>query len=156
EFPFTDADFDQQLEHALELMPSILGDERVGQKYAINGLIALTPDGMPLLGEAPEVGGFWSAAAVWVKEGPAVGRAGAGWRVRGESAIDVAQSDISRFHAHQKTRQHTKRRAFEAFPKTYGIVHPAEQYLSDRPLRKSPMHEWHATHQAEFFEVAGW
>jgi glycine cleavage system aminomethyltransferase T len=156
EFPFTQDDFDPQLEDALELMPSILGDERVGQKYAINGLIALTPDGMPLLGETPEVKGLWSAAAVWVKEGPAVGRCIAEWMVHGEPSIDVAQSDIGRFHAHQRTRQHTKRRSFEAFPKTYGIVHPAEQYLSDRPLRRSPMHEWHVEHGAEFFEVAGW
>ncbi|HJP88025.1 MAG TPA: FAD-dependent oxidoreductase [Candidatus Limnocylindrales bacterium] len=156
EFPFTQEDFDPQLEDALALMPSILGDERVGQKYAINGLIALTPDGMPLLGETPEVKGLWSAAAVWVKEGPAVGRCIAEWMVHGEPSIDVAQSDIGRFHAHQRTRQHTKARSFEAFPKTYGIVHPAEQYLSDRPLRRSPMHEWHVEHDAEFFEVAGW
>ncbi|HEX4898259.1 MAG TPA: FAD-dependent oxidoreductase [Candidatus Limnocylindrales bacterium] len=156
EFPFTQDDFDPQLEDALELFPSILGDERVGQKYAINGLIALTPDGMPLLGETSEVKGLWSAAAVWVKEGPAVGKCVAEWMVHGEPSIDVAQSDISRFHAHQKTRQHTKRRADEAFPKTYGIVHPAEQYLSDRPLRRSPMHEWHVEHEAELFEVAGW
>ena len=59
------------MEDALELMPEIVGDETVGVKYAINGLIALTPDGMPLLGETPEVKGLWSAAAVWVKEGPA-------------------------------------------------------------------------------------
>jgi glycine cleavage system aminomethyltransferase T len=111
---------------------------------------------MPLLGETSEVKGLWSAAAVWVKEGPAVGKCIAEWMVHGEPSIDVAQSDISRFHAHQKTRQHTKARAFEAFPKTYGIVHPAEQYLSDRPLRKSPMHEWHVEHAGEFFEVAGW
>ncbi len=156
EFPFTQDDFDPQLEDALELFPEILGDERVGQKYAINGLIALTPDGMPLLGETPEVRGLWSACAVWVKEGPAVGKSIAEWMVRGEPAIDCNQSDISRFHAHQKTRQHVRRRAFEAFPKTYGIVHPAEQYLSDRPLRKSPMHDWHVAHGAELFEVAGW
>jgi len=156
EFPFTKEDFDPQMEDALELMPEIVGDETVGVKYAINGLIALTPDGMPLLGETPEVRGLWSAAAVWVKEGPAVGKCVAEWMVHGEPSIDIAQSDISRFHAHQKTRQHTKRRADEAFPKTYGIVHPAEQYLSDRPLRRSPMHEWHVEHAAEFFEVAGW
>ncbi len=156
ELPFTQDDFDPQLEDALELFPEILGDERVGQKYAINGLIALTPDGMPLLGETPEVQGLWSAAAVWVKEGPAVGKCIAEWMVHGEPSIDCNQSDISRFHAHQKTRQHTKRRAFEAFPKTYGIVHPAEQYLSDRPLRKSPMYDWHREHDAELFEVAGW
>lgn len=156
EFPFTPDDFDPQMEHALELMPEIVGDERVGVKYAINGLIAITPDGMPCLGETPEVKGLWSAAAVWIKEGPAVGQCLAEWMVRGEPSIDLNQSDISRFHGHQKTRQHTKARAFEAFPKTYGIVHPAEQYLSDRPIRKSPMHEWHVEHQGEFFETAGW
>jgi heterotetrameric sarcosine oxidase gamma subunit len=156
EFPFTQEDFDPQMEDALELMPEIVGDEKVGVKYAINGLIALTPDGMPLLGETPEVKNLWSAAAVWVKEGPAVGKSIAEWMVHGEPRIDCNQSDISRFHAHQKTRQHTKRRAFEAFPKTYGIVHPAEQYLSDRPLRKSPMYDWHVAHDAELFEVAGW
>ena len=156
EFPFTQEDFDPQMEDALELMPEIVGDEKVGVKYAINGLIALTPDGMPVLGETPEVKGLWSAAAVWVKEGPAVGKCIAEWMIHGEPSIDLNQSDISRFHAHQKTRAHTKARAFEAFPKTYGIVHPAEQYLSDRPLRKSPMHEWHAAHGGEFFEVAGW
>ena len=44
-------------EHALDLMPEIVGDESVGVKYAINGLISLTPDGMPILGETPEVEG---------------------------------------------------------------------------------------------------
>ena len=101
EFPFTPDDFDPQMEDALELMPEIVGDESVGVKYAINGLIALTPDGMPLLGETPEVKGLWSAAAVWVKEGPAVGRCIAEWMVHGEPSIDCNQSDISRFHAHQ-------------------------------------------------------
>ena len=74
EFPFTQADFDPQLADALDLMPEIVGDESVGVKYAINGLISLTPDGMPILGETPEVKGLWSAAAVWVKEGPGVGK----------------------------------------------------------------------------------
>ena len=55
---------------ALELMPELLGDERVGIRYAINGLISMTPDGHPLLGETPEVTGLWSAAASWIKEGP--------------------------------------------------------------------------------------
>ena len=156
EMPFTQDDFDPQLEDALELFPEILGDEKVGQKYAINGLISLTPDGMPVLGETPEVKGLWSACAVWVKEGPAVGKSIAEWMTHGQPEIDCNQSDIARFHAHQKTRQHTKARATEAFPKTYGIVHPSEQYLSDRPIRKTPMYDWQKAHGAEFFEVAGW
>ena len=43
EFPFTQDDFVEQMEHALELMPEIVGDESVGIKYAINGLLSLTP-----------------------------------------------------------------------------------------------------------------
>ncbi|HJZ07447.1 MAG TPA: FAD-binding oxidoreductase, partial [Trebonia sp.] len=39
ELPFTQEDFDPQLEQALELMPELLGDERAGIRYAINGLI---------------------------------------------------------------------------------------------------------------------
>ena len=89
EFPFTQADFEQQMEHALELCPEIVGDESVGVKYAINGLLSLTPDGMPILGETPEVKGLWSVAAVWVKEGPGVGRAVAEWMAHGESEIDL-------------------------------------------------------------------
>ncbi|MBM3676761.1 MAG: FAD-dependent oxidoreductase [Actinobacteria bacterium] len=156
EFPFTQADFDPQMVDALELMPEIVGDESVGVKYAINGLISLTPDGMPILGETPEVKGLWSAAAVWVKEGPGVGTSVAEWMVHGESEIDLHSSDISRFHDHQKTRRHVRERTFESFPKTYGIVHPAEQWASDRNLRISPMHERERALGAVFYEAAGW
>jgi glycine/D-amino acid oxidase-like deaminating enzyme len=89
EFPFTPDDFELQLEQSLELMPEIVGDESVGQKYAINGLLSLTPDGMPILGETPEVEGLWSVAAVWIKEGPGIGRAVAEWMVNGEPEIDL-------------------------------------------------------------------
>ena len=156
EFPFTQADFEPQMEHALELMPEIVGDETVGVKYAINGLIALTPDGMPILGETPDVKGLWSCAAVWVKEGPGVGKSVAEWMVHGESEIDLHSSDIARFHTHQKTRAHIHARTSEAFNKTYGIVHPGEQWASDRNLRLSPMHARHEALGAAFFEAAGW
>ena len=156
EFPFTQADFDPQMEDALDLMPEIVGDESVGVKYAINGLISLTPDGMPILGETPEVKGLWSAAAVWVKEGPGVGKSLAEWMVDGESHIDLHSSDVTRFHDHQKTRAHVRARTSEAFPKTYGIIHPAEQWSSDRNLRISPMHERERALGAVFYEAAGW
>jgi len=156
EFPFTQADFDQQMQDALDLMPEIVGDESVGVKYAINGLLSATPDGMPILGETPEVAGLWSAAAVWVKEGPGVGKSVAEWMVEGESEIDLHSSDVSRFHPHQRTRAHIKARTGEAFPKFYGIIHPAEQWASDRDLRLSQMHEREKALGAVFYEVAGW
>ena len=140
EFPFTEDDFALQMEHALELMPEIVGDESVGIKYAINGLLSLTPDGLPLLGETPEVKGLWSCAAVWVKEGPGVGKAVAEWMVHGESEIDLQSSDIARFYPCQKTRANVRARAAEGFNKTYGIVHPGEQWGSNRGVRLPPFH----------------
>src|SRR5690349_10781233 len=104
EMPFTEDDFDPQLEQALELMPELLGDERAEIRYAINGLLSLTPDGYPILGETPEVKGLWSAAAVWIKEGPGTARAVAEWMTHGNPEIDLGHSDIARFHPHQKTR----------------------------------------------------
>ena len=156
EFPFTQADFEAQLSHALELVPEIVGDESVGVKYAINGLLSLTPDGMPILGESPEVKGCWVAAAVWVKEGPGVGKAVAEWMVHGESEIDLYSSDIARFHDVQKTRTHIRARTCEGFNKMYGIVHPAEQWESNRNIRLSPANERQRALGAVFFEVAGW
>ena len=125
ELPFTQEDFELQLEHALQLVPEVLGDESVGIKYAINGLLSLTPDGLPLLGETPEVKGLWSASAVWVKEGPGVGKSVAEWMVLGEPEIDLQSSDVARFYPEQRTPEHVKGRTSEGFNKTYGIVHPA-------------------------------
>ena len=136
--PFTQDDFDPQLMQALELMPDLLGDERVGIRYAINGLISMTPDGHPVLGETPEVPGLWSVAASWIKEGP--GHRARGRRVdeRDVPEIDIHEADIARFYGHQRTTAHVTARAREGFNKMYGIVHPAEQWESGRPRPARP------------------
>src|SRR6478735_3687992 len=155
ELPFTQEDFEQQMEDALELIPEVLNDESVGIKYAINGLLSLTPDGLPLLGET-DVKGLWSAAAVWVKEGPGVGKAMAEWMTHGESEIDLQSSDIARFYECQRSRAHIRARAAEGFNKTYGIVHPAEQWESNRGVRLSPYYEREQALGAVFYEAAAW
>jgi glycine cleavage system aminomethyltransferase T/glycine/D-amino acid oxidase-like deaminating enzyme len=156
ELPFTKEDFDESLEHALELMPEILGDPRIGIRHAINGLLSLTPDGFPLLGEMPEVKGLWSAAAIWIKEAPGIARCMAEWIASGVSEIDPSGSDIARFYDHQKTAAHIRGRSAEGFNKTYGIVHPREQWESNRRVRVSPFYEREKGLGAVFFETAGW
>jgi heterotetrameric sarcosine oxidase gamma subunit len=156
EMPFTQDDFDPQLLEALELMPDLLGDERAGIRYAINGLISMTPDGHPVLGETPEAPGLWSVAASWIKEGPGIGRAVAEWMSGQVPAIDIHEADISRFYACQRTTAHVAARAREGFNKMYGIVHPAEQWESGRPLRLSPVYQRERELGAVFFETAGW
>jgi glycine cleavage system aminomethyltransferase T/glycine/D-amino acid oxidase-like deaminating enzyme len=156
QLPFTKKDFDPQLEDALELFPSIVGDENVGVKLAINGLLSLTPDGMPILGESPDVKGLWSAAAIWIKEAPGIAKAVAEWMTHGTTEIDAHSSDIARFYDHQRTRQHVNARSAEGFNKTYGIVHPSEQWASNRDVRLSPFNGRERDLGAVFFEGAGW
>jgi glycine cleavage system aminomethyltransferase T/glycine/D-amino acid oxidase-like deaminating enzyme len=156
ELPFTQQDFELQMEQALELMPEIVGDESVGVKYAINGLLSVTLDGLPLIGETPEVRGLWSAAAIWIKEGPGAGKTIAELMIHGESEIDVYDSNIARAYPHQKTKAHVQARAAEGFNKMYGIVHPAEQWESDRRVKLPPFYEREQELRAVFYEAAGW
>ncbi|MFL5671100.1 MAG: glycine cleavage T C-terminal barrel domain-containing protein, partial [Chloroflexota bacterium] len=139
-----------------ELVPDILADERVGIRHQINGLLSLTPDGMPILGETPEVKGLWAAAAVWIKEAPGIARMVAEWMTDGKPEIDPHGSDIARFHAHQTARHHVRARSAEGFNKTYGIVHPFEQWSSNRDVRLSPFNPRERELGAVFFETAGW
>jgi glycine cleavage system aminomethyltransferase T/glycine/D-amino acid oxidase-like deaminating enzyme len=154
--PFTKEDFDPQLEDSLELFPEIVGDETVGVKLAINGLLSLTPDGNPIIGETPEVKGLWSVAAVWIKEAPGIAKTVAEWMTTGEPEIDPHGSDVARFYEHHKTQQHIRARTEEGYNKTYGIVHPLEQWASNREVRLSPFYEREKELGATFFEAAGW
>ena len=154
EMPFTADDFDEQLEDALELMPEILSGAEI--KYAINGLLSLTPDAMPLIGETVEVRNLWSAAAIWIKEGPGTGRAVAEWMTHGYPELDPHASDIARFYPYARSDVHVRARCAEHFNKTYGIVHPREQWASERNKRMSPFHSRTEALGAVYFEAGGW
>ena len=156
ELPFTEEDFEPQMEDAMELMPEILADESVGVRHAINGLLSLTADGMPMIGEIPGAKNLWSVAAIWIKEAPGFGRAAAEWMVNGVSEIDIHASDISRCYEYARTKTHVIDRTSEGWIKTYGIVHPREQWNSNRNVRVSPFYPREVELGAVFFETAGW
>ena len=154
EMPFTPDDFDPQMETAIELM-EMLGDAEI--KYAINGLLAMTPDTMPCLGETPEVRNLWSAAAVWVKEGPGMAQVVAEGMTFGyPRVIDVHGADIARFYDQERTEEHIWARAEEHFNKTYGIVHPDEQWEGRRNLRVGPYFSRQEDLDAMFFQARTW
>ncbi len=156
EMPFTMEDFEPQLEDALELLPDMLDNDQVEIQYSINGLISMTPDGGPVVGETPEVKNLWSAAAVWIKEGPGVGRLVAEWMTDGVTDLDPNEVDIARFYPYARSKAHVWDRAREGFIKTYGIVHPGEQWEMSRNLRLSPFHARTEALGAVYFQTAGW
>ncbi len=154
EMPFTPDDFDDQMETAIELM-DMLGDAEI--KYAINGLLSLTPDGMPCLGETTEVRNLWSAAAVWVKEGPGMAQVVAEWMTYGyPRVIDAHGADIARFYDGERSEDHIWSRADESFIKTYGIVHPSEQWGGRRNIDVGPYFSRQEDLEAMFFQARTW
>lgn len=155
-FPFTAEDFAPQLRQAQQLFPDLLEGHTTGPHKSLNGLLSLTADGGALLGETPEVAGLWSAAAVWIKEAPSVGRMIAQWLTEGSTEIDLHNADITRFYPHARTGTHVRARASEGFPKIYGITHPREQWLSNRGVRTSPFHSRTTELGAVYFETGGW
>ena len=155
ELPFTPGDFAPQLEHARQIMGELLAG--AGMQYSVNGLLSLTPDTQQLLGETAEVANLWSAAAVWVREGPGSAQLIAEWMTHGyPRLLDPHESDVTRFQPHERTGRHVRTRCREHFPKTYGIVHPREQWESARGVNRSPFHPRTEALGAEYFEVRGW
>ena len=155
ELPFTPGDFAPQLEHARQIMGELLAG--AGMQYSVNGLLSLTPDTQQLLGETAEVANLWSAAAVWVREGPGSAQLIAEWMTHGyPRLLDPHESDVTRFQPHERTGRHVRTRCREHFPKTYGIVHPREQWESARGVNRSPFHPRTEALGAEYFEARGW
>ncbi|RQG97271.1 GcvT family protein [Natrarchaeobius chitinivorans] len=154
--PLTDDAFEQSMADALEIVPQLLDDPEAGVRHEIDGLLSQTPDGMPLLGPLQDVEGLWSCAAVWIKEAPAIGEAVAQWMTRGWSDIDLHASNVNRFYEYGTSRTFVENRSREGFQKIYGIVHPAEQWQSSRPLRTSAFYDRQEDLDAQFFEAAGW
>ncbi len=154
--PLTEDAFEQSMADALELMPEALDDPDAGIRLEIDGLLSITPDGMPLVGPLQDVEGLWSCAAIWIKEGPAFGEEVAKWMVHGQPDRDLHGADVNRFYEYGNSRSFVKNRGGEGYRKIYGIVHPVEQWQSSRPLRTSPFYNRQQELDARFFEAAGW
>ena len=78
------------------------------------------------------------------------------WMTHGAPEIDPHQSDIARFYPYARNDHHVRARCAEHFNKTYGIVHPREQWESERNLRCAPYHARTEDLGAVYFQAGGW
>ena len=147
----------EPLEKAFETTP-ILSELGWDEKSSFNGLLSVTADAGSLIGESPEVRGFWLCEAVWVKDGPGCARLCAEAMVNGKTQVDMHSFDISRFYPHQKEKEFVKTRAFENSQTIYTpAVHPREPYITQREMFVSPFYEREKELGGHFEnEVAGW
>ncbi len=130
----------EPLEKALETTP-IINELGWDERSSFNGLLSVTADAGSLIGESPEVRGFWLCEAVWVKDGPGCARLCAEQMVNGKTQVDMHSFDIARFYPAQKEKEFVKTRAFENAQTIYTPpVHPREPYISQRELFVSPFY----------------
>ena len=153
----TDVDhFEPLMEQALARVPALA---EAGVKEMINGPESFTPDGNFILGEAPEVGGFFVGAgfnAFGIAGGGGAGKALAEWVAGGEAPMDLWVVDIKRFAGLHGDQDFVCERTLELYGKHYTIAWPHEEHESGRPRRVSPLYERLKTQCACFGSKLGW
>lgn len=150
---FTAEDFEPAWKASQELLPA-LRETEVADGF--NGIFSFTPDGGPLIGQAPSLDGFYVAEAVWVTHSAGVARAVAEILATGASQIDVAECELSRFEEIQISREYVGETSQQNFVEIYDILHPLQPRESPRNLRLSPFHARQRELGAFFREVGGW
>jgi glycine cleavage system aminomethyltransferase T/glycine/D-amino acid oxidase-like deaminating enzyme len=146
----------EPLERAMELTP-ILGELGYDEKYSFNGLLQVTADGGPSIGESANVRGLWYAESVWVKDGPGTGKVLADWMTDGYTEFDHSSIDVARYYPFQCEEKYIHDRCYESAFKIYNPpVHNREPYTAARGEHRSPFYEREKELGGYFMEVAGW
>ncbi|NIR30811.1 MAG: FAD-dependent oxidoreductase [Gammaproteobacteria bacterium] len=145
-----------QLEAAMERVPAV---GEVGIQLFFNGPESFTPDDRYLLGEVPELPGFFVACgfnSVGVQSAGGAGRVLADWIVEGHPPMDLADVDVRRMLPFQSNAQYLHDRTVEGLGLLYAMHWPYRQYETARNVRRSPLHDRLAAYGAGFGEAAGW
>lgn len=149
--------FTQHIEGAINRVPVL---ERTGIKSTVCGPESFTPDHKPLMGEAPELRGFFLGCgfnSAGMMLGGGCGQELARWIVHGRPEKDMYGYDIRRFH-HSLTdqRRWVRERSHESYAKNYSVVFPHDEPLAGRNMRRDPLHEELLARGCVFQERHGW
>ncbi len=142
------------IEAAIARVP-IFGE--AGVKEVINGPIAYTPDGSPL------VGPVWGLKNFWINEGHSFGitaAGGAGWQlaewiVEGQPTIDMLGVDPRRFGDYA-SKAYLKTKNEEAYANVFIIHFHDEERAAGRPLKTAPCYDRMKALGAVFGQKFGW
>ncbi len=150
-------DLDRLLPHVEAAIRRVPSFEHAGIKDIINGPIAYTPDGSPLVGPA------WGLKNFWISEGHSFGITAAGgsgwqlaeWIVEGEPGIDLLDVDPRRFGPYAN-KTYTTAKNEEAYEHVFVIHYPDEERPAARPAKTSPCHDRLAARGAVWGQRYGW
>ncbi len=158
-FKLLESNFDhfaQLMELATARVPALAN---AGINQMINGPESFTPDGNFILGEAPELRGFFVGAgfnAFGIAAGGGAGMALAEWVHKGVAPYDLWVVDLRRFGRPHHDTGWVRTRTLEAYAKHYTMAWPSEEHHSGRPSRISPLYSVLKEQGACFGEKLGW
>ena len=148
--------FEPAMEQLIARVPAL---NHVGIKTLVNGPESFTPDGNFIVGEAPEVRGFYVGAgfnAFGIASAGGAGRALAEWIEAGEKPMDLSVVDILRFGPHHADIDWVRSRTLELYAKHYTLPWPFEEHETGRPRRVSQLYERLKAAGACFGEKMAW
>jgi 4-methylaminobutanoate oxidase (formaldehyde-forming) len=125
----------------------------------LNGPESFTLDGNFILGEAPELRGYFVCAgfnSAGIANAGGAGKLVAEWIVGGEAPIDLWDVDIRRFAPLHANRKHLFDRTAETLGLHYAMRWPREEFSTVRPLRRSPLYDRLKAKGAVFGSKLNW
>uniref|UniRef100_UPI00398ECD40 sarcosine dehydrogenase, mitochondrial isoform X1 n=2 Tax=Pristiophorus japonicus TaxID=55135 RepID=UPI00398ECD40 len=149
--------FTQLIEGAINRVPAL---ETTGVKSTVCGPESFTADHKPLMGEAPELRGFYLGCgfnSAGMMLGGGCGKELAHWVIHGRPEKDMYGYDIRRFH-HSMTNDNRwiRERSHESYAKNYSVVFPHDEPLAGRNMRLDPLHQELLQQGCVFQERHGW
>jgi glycine cleavage system aminomethyltransferase T/glycine/D-amino acid oxidase-like deaminating enzyme len=148
--------FEILMRNAIHRTPCL---ETAEVKMLLNGPESFTPDGNFILGEAPELRGFFVCAgfnSAGIANAGGAGQLIAEWIVNGEAPLDLWDVDIRRFAPFHANRRHLFDRTAESLGLHYAMRWPREELATVRPLRRSPLYERLQAKGAVFGSKLNW
>jgi 4-methylaminobutanoate oxidase (formaldehyde-forming) len=159
EFQLLEEDWDHfevLMNNALLRIPAL---EVTGIKKFYNGPESFTPDNQFILGETPELDGYFVGAgfnSVGIATAGGAGRALAEWIVNGAPTSDLTGVDIRRFAPFNGNNRWLHDRVAEVLGLHYEIPWPNREMKTARPFRRSPVHHLLQAANANFGSRMGW
>jgi 4-methylaminobutanoate oxidase (formaldehyde-forming) len=159
EFQLLPEDWDQfeiLMTNAIHRTPCL---ESAEIRMLLNGPESFTGDGNFILGEAPEVAGYFVCAgfnSAGIANAGGAGRLIAEWIVDGEAPQDLWDVDIRRFAPFHANRKHLADRTVESLGLHYAMRWPREELQTVRPLRRSPLYDRLRQKRAVFGTKLNW
>ena len=149
-------DLERLMPHVEACMARVPSFENAGIKDIVNGPIAYTPDGNPMVGPAFGLPNFW------LSEGHSFGITAAGgggwqlaeWMVEGEPTVDMIGVDPRRFGVVSKNFARLKNE--EAYEHVFIIHYPMEERPGCRPAKAPPCYDRLDAAGAVFGQRFGW